>query len=59
MNNDEIYLELKCAGCGQHSYTIKMCNKCKKKYCSSKCAGKIINEQNNVICMTCIVDKNK
>ena len=61
MNNDEIYIEMKCDACGQNAYNIQTCNTCKKHYCRYKCTidkmGSAI--QNNLICKYCYREKLK
>ena len=59
MNNDEIYILFNCDACGESDYNIKICNKCKKKYCRYKCAEKIINVNSNFICGDCYSEKLK
>ena len=59
MNNDEIYIEFKCDGCGRHDYNIKICSKCKQTFCISKCEGKVVSVQNNLICTSCYGENYK
>ncbi len=59
MNNDKIYIDLKCHGCDRSDYNTKICSKCKQKYCTYECAVKIITVHNKLICTTCYVEKLK
>ena len=53
MNNDEIYIEMKCDACGKFDYIIKRCNQCDKKYCRSVCCDTIITIHNKLVCKPC------
>ena len=51
MNNDDIYVEMKCDACGKFDYNIKLCSQCHKKYCRSVvCSENIVNIRKNLIC---------
>ena len=59
MNNDEYYISLKCDECGEPDFSIRICNKCKKKYCRYKCENKIVYVFNIPICKPCYNEKVK
>ena len=51
MNNDEIYIEIKCDARGKYDYSVQFCNQCHKKYCrSAVCSNSIVNIQKKLIC---------
>ena len=60
MNNADVYIAFSCDDCGQYDYNIKICSKCKKKYCRyNKCADKIVYMNSNLICRPCVDEKLK